>query len=67
MQIEFKHRPDRQYHYEYYYNPQGLEFAPIYGWCGRTFGLLGERWDYHGGWIKLRGEQELMLFKLKWS
>jgi hypothetical protein len=67
MQIDFKYRPDRQYHYEQYFQPQGLDFATIYGWCGRTFGLPGTRWDYHGGWVKLRSEQELMFFKLKWS
>jgi hypothetical protein len=67
MQINFKHRPDRQYHYESYYTTVSSKFTPLCLWCRQTFGPPGGQWDYHGGWLKLRGEQELMLFKLKWS
>jgi hypothetical protein len=67
MKLNFTRHPLRQYLYEQYFNPRGLEFAPVYNWCGRTFGLPGTLWDYHGGWIKLKSEKELMLFTLRWA
>lgn len=53
--------------WETYYSPQGPEMPEVYSWCYRTFGELGERWEQHGGWIKFRNEQDVVLFKMKWS
>lgn len=67
MNWDFKHRPDRQYHYEAYYSPQGAEMHELYSWCYSTFGTPGNAWDSHGGWIKFRGEEEVTAFLLRWQ
>ena len=74
MKCTFMHRPDRQYHYETHIPLKSFQ-TEVYGWCWRTFGHPGQAlnefgngsWDSHGGWIKLRGEEELVIFKLRWS
>ena len=75
MNWDFIHRPDRQYHYEAYYprQPRTEEnFAAIYGWLWATFGQPGSaegtgQWDSHSRWIKLRGEEELTMFLMRWA
>lgn len=67
MNVQFKHRPDRDYKWEWYYSPQGKEFGEVYSWCRRTYGENSWRWDNHGGWIKFRDEADMILFVLRWS
>ncbi len=75
MNIKFKHRPDRDYKWEWYYSPQGKEFLSVYGWLWDTFGHPGtdpetgvhSGWDSHGGWIKFKEESDMLLFLLRWS
>ena len=75
MNWDFKHRPDRQYHYETYVNhtPRGdPKFEQIYGWLWQTFGQPGSaegtgQWESHSRWIKLRSEDELTVFLLRWQ
>lgn len=67
MKWDFKHRPDREYQWEAYYSPMGAEVFDIYGWCYKTFGPVGQRWDNHGGWVKFRNEEDVTLFLLRWS
>ena len=72
MRWDFKHRPDRAYKYEAYYSPQLADSNQVYRWCWDSFGKPGSFngspgvWDCHGGWIKLLGEEELVMFKLRW-
>ena len=63
---DFKHRPDREYEWETYYSPQGLEMGALYEWCRETFGRPGGRWDNHGGWIKFRTRADVDWFLLRW-
>ena len=71
MKINFTHRPDREYKWEWYYSPQGDEAIEVYKWCDRTYGYPTRcdqsRWDRWGGWIKFRREEDAMLFVLKWT
>lgn len=69
MKWNFKHRPDRQFHYEAYYSPQGDEMHELYKWMRATFGVpvRDGLWDIHGGWIHLRSESELTMFLLRWA
>ena len=67
MNTNFKHYPNRQYPWQWYYSPQGQEYYEVYNWLWQNFGPIGERWDHHGGWIKLRGEEDVILFTLRWS
>jgi hypothetical protein len=67
MNLNFKERTDRQYKWEMYRSPQMIGFGELWTWCGETFGPLGGQWDSHGGWIKLRGDKELMMFTLRWA
>jgi hypothetical protein len=68
MKWDFKYRPDRQYHYEAYRSPQLRDSNQVYRWCWDTYGQPGpeQGWDCHGGWIKLKGEEEMIMFKLRW-
>lgn len=75
MNIQFKHRPDRDYKWEWYYSPQGPEIGAVYNWCWETFGHPGtdpetgvhSNWDSHGGWVKFREEEDMIMFCLRWS
>jgi hypothetical protein len=67
MNWNFKEYPNRHYKWEAYYSPQGPEMRELYAWCWQTFGHTGVNWDNHGGWIKLKGDEELIMFKLRWS
>lgn len=67
MNWNFKMRDDRQYKYEAYYSPQGPEMHALYKWCIESFGPIGVGWDNHGGWIKLRDDESLTMFLLRWA
>jgi hypothetical protein len=73
MKFEFKHRPDREYAWEAYISIADPDWKNMYKWCWDTFGHQGfsnqgeGRWDNYSGWIKLRGEEELTLFTLRWA
>jgi len=67
MKWDFKHRSDREYHWEAYYSPQGPEIMELYRWCWQTFGKLGDRWDNYSGWIKFRDQTDVTIFLLRWS
>jgi hypothetical protein len=72
VQIEFKHRPDRDYKWEWYYSPQGKEFPAVMDWLWDTFGHPGSAlgdgsWDCTGGWIKFKQQESVLLFVLRWS
>lgn len=75
MNWDFKHRPDRQYHYETYMprGPRGeVNFIDVYTWLWFTFGHPGPElgngtWDSHDRWIKLKTEAELSMFLLRWT
>lgn len=67
MNVQFKHRPDRDYKWEWYYSPQGREFGEVYSWCRKIYGENSWRWDNHGGWIKFRDEADMLLFVLRWK
>ena len=77
MNTEFKYRPDRDYKWEIHYSltdPKS-DWRLVREWCWSTFGHPGtdpetgvhSGWDYHGGWIKIRDDENMLLFKLKWS
>ena len=67
MNCTFTERTDRQYNWEAYYSPQGQYLNELFVWCYETFGKPGDRWDCHGGWIKLRSDKEYTMFILRWS
>ena len=69
MKWNFRHRPNREFHWEAYYSPQGPEMAEIYAWCWQTFGnpVDTRRWDNHSGWIRFVHEADMTLFLLRWS
>jgi hypothetical protein len=75
MNWDFKHRPDRQYGYETYmpWQPRDcIKFDDVYGWLWNTYEQPGTaegtgQWDSHSRWIKLKGEEELSMFLMRWS
>jgi len=75
MNINFKHRPDRDYKWEWYYSPQGPETHSVLSWCWATYGHPGtdpdtgvySGWECTGGWIKFRDEKDMLLFVLRWT
>jgi hypothetical protein len=75
MNYQFNEYTTRQYKWQAYFSPHNPNFSEIYSWCWVTFGPPGPRpkpnapgvWDSHGGWIKLSTDEELVLFKLRWS
>ena len=72
MNIQFKHRPDKDYKWEWYYSPQGSETGEVYKWCWETYGHPGRAlgnglWENHGGWIKFREKEDMLMFVLRWS
>jgi hypothetical protein len=68
MNCSFKERTDCQYKWETHFSltTPGSQWRPVYDWCWTIFGKPGADWDYHGGWIKLRSDEELVMFKLRW-
>jgi hypothetical protein len=68
MRWNFKERTDRQYKWEAYRSPQLRDDYDIYRWCMGSFGPPGpeQGWDHHGGWIKLKGDEEMLMFRLRW-
>ena len=70
MNIQFKHRPDKN-RWEWYYSPQGSETGDVYNWCYQTFGWPGPGedalWNYYSGWIYFYNEKWVTMFVLRWS
>ena len=72
---DFKHRPDRQYVYETYMprGPRGeVKFDDVYSWLWSTYGQPGSaegtgQWDSYSRWIKLKSEEELSMFLIRWT
>jgi hypothetical protein len=66
MKYKFIERTDRQYKWEMYRGPQSLDSHEVWTWCREVFGPLGGEWESLGGWLKLRSDEELVMFKLRW-
>ena len=69
MKWNFKERTNRQYKWETYIPPGTAGSEKGYAWLWATLGKPGpdSGWDYHGGWIKLKGDEEMIMFKLRWG
>ena len=68
MKFAFARRIDRSYLFEAFIRADDNEWRSIHKWCAYVFGEPGDKWDHsNGGWFKLRGEEELTMFTLRWS
>ncbi len=68
MKVQFRHYPNRQYPWQWYYSPQGPEFNEVYKWLWKTYGNIDEgRWSSHGGQIMFRDEKDAIMFTLRWT
>ena len=67
MKWDFKNRSDRQYKWEAYRSPQDPDVDKVWTWLWGTFGQIGDVWESHDGWLRLRGDEELLIFKLRWA
>jgi hypothetical protein len=67
MKLMFVEQPARQYKWAAYGSPQNPDFLEVWHWCCSAFGALGDCWESHGGWIQLRTDEELIIFKLRWQ
>lgn len=75
--VGFVYQPNRQYKWEAHYSltTPGTKWREVWEWCWETLGHPGtdpdtgvhSGWDYHGGWIKLRSDEELFLFQLRFG
>lgn len=71
MKWEFRKHVGKQYKWKAYKPPGTPGTEKVYSWCWGSFGQPGELntnpvWNCHGGWIELKGDEELVMFKLRW-